>query len=363
MIKCKLSTLFREEGMIKGSKEELTGLNIKRGSYYICFGSTVDSQYSFLIRITDIMYDESDDGIVLEADSRKVGPFRKDDAVYLIEHLVNSSDSVELAVIEDETLGIPEGDWTSYVKPELSGKVVELGDEFNLPIEFPKDGKKVVKIVRSVISGANIPLPCKITENTVCEIKKYTQESVKDITRESLKKKRTRAQKLIRDGERRYNDEITETKSKFERISENLKFHGVSGQFMNDTIEGVFSGYQLQDSKSSSEGGTFSATRLYLSRRDDGVDGVIEYHILSKEDTGSIILNVFKKDLDQSIELCNRLTLNLTGIHEALKKLDNEIQQCPECGASLPLEHLTDEKTVICQKCGLLINLDDKKSY
>lgn len=298
---------------------------------------------------------------ILEIDCRKIGPLNEQDYVELMPYNVPDAEKIQITIKEEESVGIPEGDWTSTAKPFLLGKTVDYGDNVNLAIDFSIEGKRNVKLIKGIVSNANPPLPTLISDFSRIELKKIPQKKNWDLIKELDAFKINRAKSCMTDREKSQKEFISQVKlGKYEKVTETLNFKNIEAENLVTLIEGIFFGFELFEEKLSSSKGNFSCSRLFIIRQCEKIIALVEYQIFSTQEGGSMILTTYSESYDKALEILNNLQYQMEKIHYELKKLPKGIMKCPECSAPLPIDQADCDGTVICEQCGAEINISKK---
>ncbi|MHA1728676.1 MAG: hypothetical protein ACTSWY_08070 [Promethearchaeota archaeon] len=195
MITCLLRPILRDQGIIKFSSKLMS---LKAGQTYIAVSDQSPKKYSFLVKIIEFEQNSEYNNIpVLEIDSRKLGPLGENDSVNLYPYNVPVADRIEIGVIEETHIGIPAGDWTSTLRPNLLNKSLDLGDNINCALEFKDGEKENVRLIRGILINSYTEPPVKVGAVTVCELKKLSREKFRQKKVEIERKKEKRADEYI----------------------------------------------------------------------------------------------------------------------------------------------------------------------
>lgn len=354
MIKCILKPIFREQGIIKVTRE-LAG--IKKGQNFIAVSPHPLKTYSFLVNIMEVeitdIEDMDQDLPVLEIDSRRLGPLSENDLVNLYLYNTPTAESIEIGVLDKDHVGISEGDWSSTLKPFLLQKCLDYGDSISCAVEVEEQSGKSIRLIRGILTGSYTKPAVKVGPSTICKLKKLTADELQIKKKEMDQQKIKRAQTFLGIEKLEIDEFIGKIKTgNFQKAYEGLEFQNIGGNTLNDKIQGVFAGFEKYDEKISDSGVNFSCTQLYVVREKGEPIQVIEYQLVSSNNAGNFVLNVYSRSIEESASINEKLINNLIGIHPNFKRKIKLKRHCPECGSKLPLEHLKSENIIICERCG-----------
>jgi hypothetical protein len=355
MLKCTVRSLLRENAcLIYGEKN----LKIELGESFIALSSDPAKKYSFLAPIVEKRLDENISGIVLEIDSRRIGPISDHDTVQLYKYNLPVAERIVIGLIDENHIGIPSGNWTATLKPLLLGKMFDYGDLINTAMDFEVDGKNNIFLIRGMLLESYSNPPISVGANTIIEIKKLTREEYQQTKNELEQRKISRSDEYLGYSEEMNKELIAQLKSgDFEKASEIFHFKSLSGKSLNSLIEGVFTGFNNYKEHISDDGMTFTCSRIYVIKDEGLPSQILEYQLASFEQQGSVIINVYTTSMERSTEIAKNLINDIDKQYLSLKKRPLITGFCPECGEKVPLGSF-DGDFIICENCGKDIRLN-----
>ncbi|MCP4760300.1 MAG: hypothetical protein GY870_00870 [archaeon] len=370
MTRCILKPILREQGSINFSGELK---NIESEQTYIAISTVPSKKYSFLVKIISINSENENEDIsdygkgelsipILEVDSRRLGVLSENDTVDLYPYNIPVAERIEIAVIDEDYIGIPAGDWTSTFRPILIGKSLDLGDTINCAIETESLGTKSVILIKGILLDSHPKPPIKVGETTNCELKKGSKRKFRDLEENFEIKKAERTDLIKESISQKLTDIIGKIKTgQLEQSTETLNFQDIEGKSLNNLIGGIFTGFELFEERINEEESSFTCSCLYIVREHGEPSEIIEYQIASSGPVGTLMINVYTDSLDKSISIGNNLLTKFENLHYGVKKGTESQQKCPYCGMKLPKNQIS-ANSLICESCGSEIRIGVKSN-
>jgi hypothetical protein len=313
-MKVKLNPQTRKHGAIHCKKNDS---NFVKGQIYFCFLNSPTKNYSFLVKITEIIQDQFfGPHPELEVDKYLTGNLVKDDIVDIIPYNLTHAEKITFG-ISDSYIGITPGDWTASIKDLLQDTIVDLGT--NIKVALPMGDK--IMILRGQALESYPQLPTEIGPTTQILIKKFNELELKEKKDEFEEKKISRTNDLRKIVVEKILSKIrTEN---LELVTEKLDF---SLQFsasliFDESVAKIFSHYDLVDEEiSEKQKKIYTANRTYFIYNQGVPEEIMEYQFTSSKKHGTLILRIFNPNKDVALAHAKEFKEYIREIHNGFKQ-------------------------------------------
>ncbi|MBD3190078.1 MAG: hypothetical protein GF308_05520 [Candidatus Heimdallarchaeota archaeon] len=342
---------------------------VKKDDLLILILDELNRKSSLGVKVVSVdQYKELEEPTII-IDSRIAGDIAENNYVKGI--VINAPKANYLEVIIPDNSGIYEGDWSTTIRPQLLGKICDIGN----PIRFStptKDGKDdAVDLTEGIINRTIPSPPVKIGQETVIRVFKRSQETINNIKVAALQEKNNRATSYLEELEQKVFELLRELKNgQLEPYSRPYSFKTKPKEFYESLKnlfeqsyilynEGVYTG-EKNDSFEGSAPTTdqqetvFSGTVTFFTKKKGQPDKIIEAQVTGQEGKTKIILTVYAKNKVASMTfLEEQLHNKLFTIGEGMEiETETVAEQC-SCGTILDITKANEEGWIKCPSCGL----------
>ena len=360
MRKYKIIPQLRENCVIQDKSEFLTDFEIGNTTYII--SNIPTKKFSIISRIDGIEHSEEPQIFV---DKRILGEFGENDEVFVLKYNPAEALDVSICVSEDYTL-IGKGDWTANIKPSLLNKLVDIGKELPFLINW-EAGAPIV--ATGYVSSTLPNPPVYIGDRTRIYVEKNTENELSAIKRDNLAKQKDRVDILEKQIEKNVIELLKDVKqSNYPSKGQKYQFTATNPRPLFKSILRILKGLDyveepteqvfdeiLQD---------YLASVVILYKTDEDSQQLIDIQIIASKYTGTLIIWVTGKDEKLVVKTLDNLDARIVELKQGLEqKIEILSLQCPECGASLPIQNIDINGVVECIHCNKVFKIPKSLRY
>jgi hypothetical protein len=339
--------MLRKQGKIRFAGDLKS---LAPGQTCIAISSIRSKKFSFMVQVLEVEKDPSVKKIpILEVDKYLSGILSGGDLVELFPY--NLPEATKLLVgVSDKLIGVTPGDWTATLKEPLMGNPYDLGDQVKAAVSSGSAGG--VMIIRGKVLNTHPKAPVTVGSGTQIVLKKFSESKLIGRRNQMEQMKADRADELKDVIRADLIDIIAQTKTELTMHSESFDFDSSDPMVLNQTITGMFAGYQMIDDTLVNNPDNFSSSRSYVVRDQTGIKEIIEIQITAAKDHGTVLIRLYSESIARARDFAYDIKSNLRSLGKGLKEEATSVNtECPFCGGDLDVNQVDAEGNVWCMYC------------
>lgn len=368
VVKFKVKTQLREGAIIGYPKSQEP--EVKKDDLLILILDELNRKSSLGVKVVSVddQCEELEEPTII-IDSRIAGDIAENSYVKGI--VINAPNANYLEIVIPDSSGIYEGDWSTTIRPQLLGKICDIGN----PIRFStptKDGKDdAVDLTEGTINRTIPSPPVKIGQETVIRVFKRSQETINDIKAATLQAKSKRATSYLEELEQKVFELLRELKNgQLESYSRPYSFKTKPKEYYQSLKkileqsyilynEGIYTGEKKEPFEDTPQVNDdreqiFSGTVTFFTKKKGQPDKIIEAQVTGKEEKTEMILTVYAKNKVASMTfLEEQLHEKLFTIAQGIEIETETVAEKCSCGTILDITKANEEGWIKCPSCEL----------
>ncbi|NHJ23281.1 MAG: hypothetical protein EAX89_01810 [Candidatus Lokiarchaeota archaeon] len=356
----KIIPQFRDNCVIQGKKDWFQDLSL--GDTIFLIANEPTKKFSIITKIDGI---EPGEEPIIYVDQRNLEKFAEGDKVYLLKY--NPAEAIEVRIhISDEYSLISKGDWTKNIKPSLTNRLIDIGQEISFLI--PWDAGDPI-IGAGLITSTLPNPPLFIGDRTKIILDKFSNEILSKLKRLTIQSKEDRVEIL----EKQIEQNIIEFIKKIKH--QNYPFKGQKYQFkatnpkqLFESILTLFKGLDIieepVEKNFDEKDQDYFASVVFLNREIVPYLQLIDLQIIGLKNTGMLIIWVTGEKEEIVEETLNNYNTKISALKQGLEQHINLVSiQCPECGGALPIKDIQINGIVECAYCARISKIPKALRY
>ncbi len=345
--------MFRNGCVIQAKEEYLTDLKV--GDTIFLISKKMGKIFSILTKIEAFAFAKEP---VIYIDQRILGLLAEGDFVTVLKHNPSEAMVIYLAISEGYTR-VFSGDWTPIARSPLENKVIDYGHSISFIIPWIDDkGKNLPPIaVEGIVASSVPPPPVRIGIGTKIMLTKVSDMKLIQMKDDAYEKQRDRVAILENElNEKTYQLIQSIKQGNYPTRSTKYPFKRTNPQQLFSVVSDSFKGFRVveQPKEKAFEGGSnnYLGSAVYYAEDATGSISIIDIQVVATEQAGELILSVTAKDELSIFEFLHNYDQKIRSLKSGLEqKAELKIQDCPGCGAQLPLQEVKSDGTVECIYC------------
>jgi len=343
----KLIPQFRENCIIQGKKEWIAEINV--GDTIFLMKKTPTKKYSIISKVDAI---EDSEEALIYIDERILGSFIKDEEVSILKYYPAEALEIHISISTEYGI-ITKGDWTSVILPSLKGKLIDYGRDVTFIIPW-KGGAPI--IVTGIINLTLPNPPVIIGDNTHIIVDKISDEKILEIRRQKLKTQEERVEILEAQIKNEQIESIRQLKhNNFPHKGQIYEFKATNPKKIFASIKNIFKGLDVIEEPTEEtfdDEQDYLATAVFKKGQDTDSTQLIDIQVAGSENSGKLIINITGKNDDIISEALSLYASQISDLKQGLEQKITIIKnECPGCGAPLPVEDIDINGIVKCKHC------------
>jgi hypothetical protein len=356
----KIIPQFRDNCVIQGKKDWLQDYYL--GDTIFLISNMPTKKFSIITKIDGIELAEEP---IIYVDQRNLEKLAEGDRVYLLKY--NPAEAIEVQIhISNEYSLISKGDWTTNIKPSLTNKLIDIGQEVSFLIPWEAGDP----IIGTGLITSTLPNPpVFIGDRTRIILDKSSNEILSKVKRFTIQSKEDRVDIL----EKQIAQNIIEFIKKIKY--QNYPFKGQKYQFKATNPKQLFAAVlklfndldiieEPTERVFSEKDQDYFASVVLLNKEFVPYLQLIDLQIIAYENMGTLVIWVTGEKEEIITETLKTYDIKISALKQGLEqRIELASIQCPECGGNLPIKDIQINGTIECIYCARISKIPKALRY
>ena len=350
MTLCKVkSGIFDQVTLYSQTPEELE----KNNHGWVGYATRSTKEHLFFFKVSNFKHiPDQEEPFILEINQFYLDTLNTGDYVDIFPYSIPKAKDIDLIINSEQHPLILQSDWTTILRKELEGEILDSGMPFQVSPTITHQGRSIPARIQGLAAVSSPMFPVEIGEFTTIRLRKMVTTEFAKSRSYLASIKSDRIKEFQQQLKNQFSTIIDSLKLKIDtKSSDSLYFYDVEGKDLDDALKSVFSSYESHNISQEQTENSFVSSKSFIIRENFKPIYLIEYILTSAsaKNKGSVNITAYSNDLESSEKLTTGILESIKEIYRGLKGSGKKVSNnCPHCGA--PIKE-NQEKTDNCVYC------------